>query len=78
MEQNGNKGTDKERIIKFALMIQQKLTSKGIETKIQSQNEGINDAAVILIIESWLKKVKENFQNNITGGMSLGKQPPKK
>jgi len=59
-------------------MIQQKLTPSGIETNVQSQNQGIADSEVILIVEAWLKKIKESFQNNITDGMIFGGKPPEK
>ena len=45
-------GKDKERIVNFALLIQQSISTKGIQVHIESQNQGIADSDVILIVEA--------------------------
>ncbi|HEY9704087.1 MAG TPA: hypothetical protein V6C58_16675 [Allocoleopsis sp.] len=58
----------------FALLIRQTKDSKGLRYDIRSENQGISDAEIILLVESWLEKVKENFKNNIKSGMQFGKK----
>ncbi len=79
MAENGNDNETKERILNFALLIQQKIDSKGISYSITSQNQGIQDSEVLLIVESWLEKVKDNFKGNIKNSIMLGDgKPPEK
>ncbi len=54
---------NKERIVNFALLIQQWPAPEGTQTNVQSENQGIPDSEVILIVEAWLDSVKERFKN---------------
>jgi len=63
---------NKEYIMNFALLIQQTISSKGIEYRMESQNQGISDSQIILMVETWLDKIKERFKDNISNGMMFG------
>ncbi|MBI3032634.1 hypothetical protein HYY69_04110 [Candidatus Woesearchaeota archaeon] len=77
MPENPSKRDDKERVVKFALLIQQTFgADKGIQYYIESQNQGIADAEIILIVEAWLEKVKKKYKDNMMGGFSTGNTPP--
>jgi len=65
-----------ERVVNFALLIQQVMDAKGITYNIQAQNQGIADSEVILLVESWLEAVKDNFKNNVKSGLVFGNKPP--
>ena len=70
---NERAGHPKEHTLKFVLAIQQTFAPEGfIALRIESQNEGISDSDVILIVETWLDKVKEQFKKKITDGMAFG------
>lgn len=64
-----NKG--KERIVNWALLVQQKIDSKGIHYHIKSQNQGISDAEIILIVEAWLDKVKQKYKDVMMSGLKF-------
>lgn len=54
---------NKERTLNFALLIQQWPVANDRQTIVQSVNQGIPDAEIILIVEAWLESVKEKFKN---------------
>ncbi|HYD03849.1 MAG TPA: hypothetical protein VEC16_06155 [Alphaproteobacteria bacterium] len=58
----------------FALLIRQSKDAKGIKYEIRSENQGISDTEIILIVESWLEKVRENFKSNIKSGIQFHKK----
>ena len=77
MAENSSKRDDKERVVNFALLIQQFFTAeKGIQYHIESQNQGVADAEIILIVEAWLEKVKKKYKDNMMGGFTTGDKPP--
>ncbi len=72
MANNGSEDKDEKRIIKFALLIQLIVQGNKINYEIRSENEGIADSEIILIVESWLDKVKENYKNKIKDSLMFG------
>ena len=68
--------SSKENVLRFGLKINKLIKGKSVQFQIASHNEGIPDAEVILIIESYLEKIKENFKQPIKDGFSFF-QPPK-
>ena len=74
----GNDKTDssEEIVLRFGLKINKVIKGKNVQFQIASHNEGVPDAEVILIIESYLEKIKENFKQPIKDGFSFF-QPPK-
>jgi len=60
-----------DKQVKFALMIQKKVTDGKVEFKMDSRNEGISDPEVILLVESWLEAVKDQAKNKIKKGMTF-------
>ena len=78
MEKYPNDIKDKERTLNFALLVQQIIGVEGIKYNIQSQNQGISDTDIILIVECWLEKVKDNFKKGIKDNIFFkGQEPPK-
>ena len=71
---NENSDQDKERIINFALLLQQIVNAEGIKYSITSQNQGIPEADIILIVEAWLEKMKDNFKDRFKKSMVFGKK----
>ncbi len=45
---------------------------QGIGYVLHSQNQGIAESKIILIMEAWLDKVRQNFKDKITKGMEFG------
>lgn len=60
----------------FGLMIKVLPTPQGVAISVRSQNTGVNDADVILIVEAWLDKVKARHKARITDGMNFGDEDP--
>ena len=53
---------------KFALLIRQEKKDDGsTQMMVKSENQGIPDSEVILIVEAWLEKVKDHFKDKIMG-----------
>ncbi len=51
---------------KWALLIEKiPVEPKGFSYKIEAQNTGISDFEVIMLVESWLEKVKEDVKRPI-------------
>ena len=59
--ENGTSDRDKERTINFALLIQWIVKNNGhsVDFRMQSENQGIPDSEIILLVEGWLEKLKE-------------------
>lgn len=68
-DQNRDDSQPQERVVNFALLIQQKIKPQGTEYRLEAQNQGIPDPEVILLVESWLDAVKERFKNKIKDGL---------
>lgn len=59
----------------FALLIRQEKKDDGsTQMMVKSENQGIPDSEVILIVEAWLEKVKEHFKNKIMGEVDFEKK----
>ena len=55
---------------KFALLIRQEKKDDGsTQMMVKSENQGIPDSEVILIVEAWLEKVKDHFKDKIMGDL---------
>ena len=68
--------SSKESVLRFGLKINKVIKGKNVQFQIASHNEGIPDAEVILLIEAYLEKIKDNFKQPIKDGFSFF-QPPK-
>lgn len=71
MGKDDGNGKDKERSVNFALLIQQSITAKGLQYHVESQNQGMADSEIILIVEAWLEKVKENFKGKFKDNLNF-------
>lgn len=69
--------SSKEIVIRFGLLIDKVIKDNTIRFEIKSNNSGIPDAEVILLVETWLEKMKENFKQPIKDGFTFF-QPPGK
>lgn len=49
-DQDRDNDQSKERVVNFALLIQQIETNQGMEYKLQAQNQGIPDSEIILLM----------------------------
>ena len=77
MGDNGSEDNDKERVVgveDFALLIRQIVRGGQSEIAIKSENTGIPTSDVILIVESWLEKVKDDYKKNIKDSLKFGKK----
>ena len=72
MEESGTGDKGKERVMNFALLIRQTVGQKGINYFIRSENQGILDSEIILMVESWLEKVKDSYKSRIKDSISFG------
>lgn len=63
MGKNGDNSKGKEHIVNFALLIKQVVDHDGIKYHVESQNQGVPDSEVILIVESWLEQVKNKYKS---------------
>ena len=71
MDDSDKTDSSKEIILRFGLKIDKVVKGKDLQFKIASHNEGIPDAEVILIIETWLEKIKENFKQPLKDGFNF-------
>ncbi len=68
---------DKERTVNFALLIRATISKDNkITFQMESQNQGIADSEIILAVEAWLDKVRENHKKRITDSLRFGKGDP--
>ena len=58
------------------MLIDKIIKDNTMRFEIKSNNTGIPDAEIILLVETWLDKMKENFKQPIKDGFSFF-QPPK-
>ena len=70
-------GSSKEIVLRFGLLIDKIIKDNTMRFEIKSNNTGIPDAEVILLVETWLDKIKENFKRPIKDGFTSF-QPPRK
>ena len=68
--------SSEEIVLRFGLLIDKIIKDNTMRFEIKSNNTGIPDAEVILLVETWLDKMKENFKQPIKDGFSFF-QPPK-
>ncbi|MBI5392272.1 hypothetical protein HZA96_00245 [Candidatus Woesearchaeota archaeon] len=55
MEDDNNDGEIQEKILNFALLVKQQESKAIKQLMIHSVNEGISEAEIIVIVESWLE-----------------------
>ena len=68
--------SSKEIVLRFGLLIDKIIKGDTMRFEIKSNNTGIPDAEVILLVETWLEKMKENFKQPVKDGFTFFK--PKK
>ncbi len=68
--------SSKEIVLRFGLLIDKIIKGDAMRFEIKSNNTGIPDAEVILLVETWLEKMKENFKQPVKDGFTFFK--PKK
>ena len=68
--------SSKEIVLRFGLLIDKIIKDNTMRFEIKSNNSGIPDAEVILLVETWLDKIKDNFKQPIKDGFTSF-QPPK-
>ena len=68
--------SSKEIVLRFGLLIDKVIKDDTTRFEIKSNNTGIPDAEIILLVETWLDKMKESFKQPIKDGFSFF-QPPK-
>lgn len=67
--------SSKEIVLRFGLLIDKIIKDNAMRFEIKSNNTGIPDAEVILLVETWLDKMKENFKQPIKDGFTSFHQP---
>lgn len=70
---NKDKPDSPKTTLRFGLKVDKIMEGKNVQFKIGSQNEGIPDAEIVLIVEAWLERVKENFKQPIKDGFTFFK-----
>ncbi len=76
MVNHDRSNSSKEIVLRFGLLIDKIIKDNTIRFEIKSNNSGIPDAEIILLIEAYLEKIKENFKQPIKDGFTFF-QPPK-
>ena len=66
MDKDPSEHTD-EKEVSFALLIRHIYSQEGADLKIESFNQGVPDAEVVLIVEAWLERHKDSFKEKIKG-----------
>ena len=67
--------SSKEIVLRFGLLIDKIIKDNTVRFEIKSNNTGIPDAEVILLVETWLDKMKENFKQPIKDGFTSFRPP---
>ena len=61
---------EEPKIQNFAIKITKETAPDGkFRFSVDSRNEGISDAEIILIVEAWLEKVRETWKDKIKQNM---------
>ena len=76
MVNHDRSNSSKEIVLRFGLLIDKIIKDNTMRFEIKSNNSGIPDAEIILLIEAYLEKIKENFKQPIKDGFTFF-QPPK-
>ncbi len=63
-----------EIVHRFGLLIDKIAKEGSTQINIKSNNSGIPDAEVVIIVEAWLENVKENLKKPIKENMSFFKK----
>ncbi len=64
--------------INFALLIRkQRNPDRSVNMLIRSENQGIPDAEIVLIVEAWLEKVKQRTKDAYLGNFRFDSDKPK-
>ncbi len=70
-EDGNNNSPRREHTIRFILAITKTYSSSDTLLHVLSQNEGVPNAEVILIIEAWLEQMKDRFKEKIGKAMDF-------
>ena len=65
---------NEDKLFRFALLIDKIISEGSVKINVTSNNSGIPDAEVAIIVEAWLENVKENIKKPIKDGMTFFKQ----
>ena len=68
---NQTPNSDERNIAQFGLKITQITKNGETNMNLRSENEGIPVSEVLLIVESWLEKLKETHKNQIKSGLKF-------
>lgn len=60
--------------LKFGFLIEKKIDGKVQELSIQTDNQGIPEAEVILIIQAWLEKFSDLYKDKIKENLNFFKK----
>ncbi len=63
-----------DKLFRFGLLVDKTVSKDKINIRVTSNNSGIPDPEVVLIVEAWLEKVKENLKKPIKDNMSFFKK----
>ncbi|HLD04174.1 MAG TPA: hypothetical protein VJG90_00490 [Candidatus Nanoarchaeia archaeon] len=61
----------REHTVKFMLVITKTYSPSDTLLRVVSQNDGVPNAEVILIVETWLDQMKNRFKGNIGKAMTF-------
>lgn len=61
--------TRREHTVRFILAVGKTYSSQGTVLRVISENEGVPNAEVILIVETWLDQMKNRFKDNLGKAM---------
>lgn len=60
--------------LRFGFLIEKKIEGKVQELSIQTDNQGIPEAEVILIIQAWLEKFSDLYKDKIKENLNFFKK----
>ena len=63
-----------ETVYRFGLLIDKIISEGHTKINVKSNNSGIPDAEVVIIVEAWLENVRENLKKPIKDGMTFFKK----
>ena len=77
MDDNKKTSSDKKPILRFGLLIEKTFVNNKEQIRITSNNQGVPPAEVVLIVEAWLEKLKENLKQPIKDNFTFFPPPSK-
>ena len=63
-----------EKLFRFGLLVDKTVAQDKVNIRVTSDNNGIPDAEVVLIVEAWLEKVKEHLKKPLKDNMTFFKK----